>query len=728
MTSHSMLYAINRLKSLRPQDLHAKLRLWLRHAVDRTFLPLAPQKTWQELGAAGPAGVTSSGKSGADLEDYDQALCRATPEHWWNDGSFWTTFSQRYRRETESILARARAVANGSFLLFQWKSIETKGRFAWSETLESDAGSERWPEDYYSAIKVLHDPLHPQRDIKWSWELNRFQHLLWLGAAWRLTGEELFAQTAREHVESWLAEIRYPYGVQWNSNLEVALRALSWARCHILCRNSPAWSDDFLRVFLPALHVHGVHVERELTVHRPQSNHLLGEASALMMLGRLYPLFKGADRWLERGTYLISDTVPRLILPDGVYAEQSTGYLRFVAELLIEMFHFAGPQTPQFLSGVVKERLFKALRFVGIISCDPADVPMIGDSDTGRAIGWQISDFWDVRWLLAAGSVLLGSPELADGVEEFPAEAYLLLGGQGRDRFVELRGQAHEQLDCSRAPSVYGFPSGGYKVSRDDSFHIVFDCGPPEMEPTHAHRHCEALSFNLSYEGRPLFVDPGTYAYNCSPDLRHYFRSSSAHNTVRIDDRDPAVPFGPFGWTGSLKVSDGPQCLIGHWRCFRASIELGEVQHERFVLHLTDSVVLIVDHLLGSGEHDVESNLHPAPSWQVGELEEGVWSLHNEDKRVKILRESPQAHAPHVLEGSESPMGGWYSRYYGQKVPSPTLRWSYRTALPTVAVLGIKPAGYTVHETLRVPRCGLPEEAVFLIQSPRFRSFLDNSA
>lgn len=726
MTSQSFLYALNRLKSIRPEELHAKLRLWLRRAADRTLLRLAPHMTWWEREAKGLEAVTSPAHSGADVAAYDRALCKAVPEPWWNDGSFWTEFSCRYPLETRSILNKARAVRHGSFVLFQWKTVETKGGIAWSATLESESGSEPWPQAYYSTIKVLHDPAHPSRDIKWCWELNRFQHLLWLGAAWRLTGEELFARTAREHVESWLAEVRYPYGVQWNSNLEVALRALSWARCHILCRDSPAWDEGFLRVFLPALHVHGVHVDRELTVYHPQSNHLLGEASALLVLGSLYPLFRGADRWRERGARALADSVPRLILPDGVYAEQSTGYLGFAAEFLIEVIHLTGSRTDVALSGVVNELLLKALRFVGVLACDPADVPMIGDSDTGTAIGWQISDFWDFRRLPAAGAVLLDSPELAATVDEFPAEAWLLLGSHGHERFVSLREKAHERLDRNRVPSVCGFPSGGYTVSRDDTFHIIFDAGPLGLEPTHAHGHCDALAFNLSYGGLPLFVDPGTYAYNGPQDLRNYFRSSSAHNTVRIDGRDPSIPVGSFRWIRPFTVSDGPHCVMGQWRCFRGRVDLGGAEHERFILHLPDRLVLIVDHLIGSGAHDVESNLHLAPSWRIEDSQTGVLSLHRDNRSIEIFRAGPQPVVREVLEGSESPMGGWYSRYYGQMVPAPNLRWSYRIDLPTIAVLGIKPVGFVMSEGLRVPACGLPEEAIVLIQSPRFRSFLGN--
>ncbi len=107
--------------------------------------------------------------------------------------------------------------------------------------------------------------------MKWCWELNRFQHLMCLGGAWRLTGDKRFPAEAREQIDSWIRAIRYPLGVQWASNLEVALRALSWVRCHILFMNSSSWDSAFLDRFAASMYLHGCHIHKELSVHHPRA-------------------------------------------------------------------------------------------------------------------------------------------------------------------------------------------------------------------------------------------------------------------------------------------------------------------------------------------------------------------------------------------------------------------------------------------------------------------------
>jgi hypothetical protein len=127
---------------------------------------------------------------------------------------------------------------------------------------------------------------------------------------------------------------------------------------------------------------------------------------------------------------------PVIILRDGVYAEQSTGYFRFVAEFLLPVIHLAKYHGIVF-SKKVFQRLGAGLDFIQAVSKDSGEVPMIGDSDTGRAIGWPLSDFWDFSWLVAAGAALLDRPSLSDGIEDFPAESFLLLGEEGLESLAK---------------------------------------------------------------------------------------------------------------------------------------------------------------------------------------------------------------------------------------------------------------------------------------------------
>src|SRR5262249_48458397 len=74
------------------------------------------------------------------------------------------------------------------------------------------------------------DPLDSARvgDSKVTWELNRHQWLVRLGAAYRLTGDERYARTFAEDVRAWIRANPPGIGINWASSLEVALRLMSW--------------------------------------------------------------------------------------------------------------------------------------------------------------------------------------------------------------------------------------------------------------------------------------------------------------------------------------------------------------------------------------------------------------------------------------------------------------------------------------------------------------------
>ena len=88
--------------------------------------------------------------------------------------------------------------------------------------------------------------------------------------------------------------------------------------------------------------------------------------------------------------------------------------------------------------------------------------------------------------------------------------------------------------------------------------HVVIKAGP-FGEGSAGHSHSDMLSLVARIGDRDILIDPGTYTYIADPVERNGFRGSAAHNTVRIDGRDQAIPAGPFRWI------DKPDVRIDTW-------------------------------------------------------------------------------------------------------------------------------------------------------------------
>lgn len=473
MISDRLTYLVHRLGTLSTNELFWRIVSWARHGAGR-LLCLTPWAGLPERSHADLNRITVSRVSKSIPVAFDEAQVGAIPERWWDDDSFWETLSQRYPEEAKLIVDRAQLVLLDTFRLFQWKEVRQDMPVTWSDTMEPDALSALWPTDYYSTIGISYDPLHPSRDIKWCWELNRFQHLLLLSAAWRSTEEERFAAMASE----------------------------------------------------------------------------------------------------------------------------------------------AAPD--------------------------------------------------------------------------------------------------EESRSCCE---MHAHSMGGYEISKDEMFNLIFDCCPLGLPPGYGHGHCDALSFILHFQGRPLFIDPGTFLYNGPAEWRNYFHSTAAHNTIRINGKEPSKRIGAFRWIKGFRASGGPHVYGKDYRLLKGSLEWGTILHTRYILHLELRAILIIDHILGSENHSLESSLHLDPAWQVRRSRKDTWTVHNERDRLEIVRFSKESSEPDLLYGSDNPRGGWYSRCYGHKIPTVTLRWSEQKDLPTVSVIGIKPSGTTVCAGFENLCPDLPDEAASLIKS-----------
>src|SRR5215475_3172182 len=79
---------------------------------------------------------------------------------------------------------------------------------------------------HWSKLHPL-DPLDGG-DPKVVWELNRHAHLVTLGQAYWLTGENRFAAAFVDQVSAWIDANPAPMGVNWASSLEAAFRSIAW--------------------------------------------------------------------------------------------------------------------------------------------------------------------------------------------------------------------------------------------------------------------------------------------------------------------------------------------------------------------------------------------------------------------------------------------------------------------------------------------------------------------
>jgi len=219
---------------------------------------------------------------------------------------------------------------------------------------------------------------------------------------------------------------------------------------------------------------------------------------------------------------------------------------------------------------------------------------------------------------------------------------------------------------------------------------MMVDAGPQGVGRS-GHGHADAVSVRLTVDGHRYMVEPGTGVYiSDNNEDRNLFRGTGAHNTLRVDSQDQAVPAGPFAWTDMPKVKT-ERWVSGDSFDFLVASHDGycrlpdPVLHRRFVFRGEDGLWFIRDIAEGHGKHLLEAFWHFAEDLQVAEQENVVVAMVSpsrgqEDRaanRIKLAILTPQTSAFRKELGS-----GLVSPAYGKMVAAPVLRVSAEVELP----------------------------------------------
>jgi hypothetical protein len=352
---------------------------------------------------------------------------------------------------------------------------------------------------------------------------------------------------------------------------------------------------DVLRArFLTALDRHGRFLELNLSVYFSPNTHLLGEAVALHALGVMFPEFPRAARWAETGGRIVERQMERQVRGDGSHFEQSAYYHVYALDFFLLHRVLARP------SDAYDTRLVAMAEYLDALLGVTGTLPLIGDDDGGRLFHPYGERTAFGRATMATCAALLNRPEWLRGGEDLCEQAAWWLGAE-----------VLSMVPAPPAPraSRY-FSEGGVAVMAAGDVQLVIKAGA-FGEGSAGHSHSDVLSLTARAGGREILIDPGTFTYVADPAERNRFRGSAAHNTVRIDGRDQAVPAGPFRWNQKPSVSVGEWSTSSARDYLDATCAYAGFTHRRQVVFVKPALVLVLDTVDGPpGEHTLEQFWH----------------------------------------------------------------------------------------------------------------------
>lgn len=345
--------------------------------------------------------------------------------------------------------------------------------------------------------------LHSSKDMNWktTWEfkdksalwnfnLHYFEYLFSLVKAWMDTGEKKYLDKTVEMIEGWIDANAPGTSPAWSS-YTTALRIVTWISYYEYV--SETMTEEFREKFLSSLHQQFKHLSRHLEKDI-LGNHYFEDLKSLVIAA----IFFKDEAVLGRALKDFKAECKEEILPDGMHFELSPMYHKIIFEGIL--------------------RVTAALRGAGRKDAE---------------IEAYLQPMLDVAYSFEDG--LERVPLFNDGGNNVTKSLDALVATA--DRMFGLKPCFKGRLEVS----------GFYIFEKNNDGHrwkLVVDAGQPGPKYIPGHAHCDAMSYELFYDGKPTVVNCGTYAYQCKE--RSFFRSTAAHNTVMVEGTEQSQCWGAF--------------------------------------------------------------------------------------------------------------------------------------------------------------------------------------
>jgi len=448
----------------------------------------------------------------------------------------------------------------------------------------------------------------------WRYNLHYFEYL-----------PSLPVEMARKLMEDWVARNVDGRMDAWNP-YPLSLRMINWFKW--LAKHGETEASGKI---LLSLYAHARYLASNLE-HHLQANHLFENAKALVWAGLV---FDGpeANRWLRQGRELLQREVREQVLDDGGHYERSPMYHSLILEGCLDLLNMSSQ----------------------LLNHAPA---LLGELErkTPTMVAW-------LKSLCHPDGEIALFNDAACGIASPPP---LLLGYAGA-----VMGESPEGI----APIDHRAASGYVTWRGSDNSYLVVDVG--EVGPAHqpAHGHCDTLSFELSIEGRRIFVDSGVYAYQ-DPEMRKLNRETKAHNTVRIDRIEQSEIWSSFriarrAIPAAIHVEPRSNGL--HVQGEHTGYDRLGVRHRR-AYDAMPGRLEIIDAFQGSGNHLVETYFHLHPSLAVEQRSEKLAEIYHGDQLLARFE---------VLDGPPFEiMSGYYCPQFGVRLQQRVLQFSTDARMP----------------------------------------------
>lgn len=465
---------------------------------------------------------------------------------------------------------------------------------------------------------------------EWPAQLNRFFQLPSLAGAYEATGDDCYAEAARDYISDWIGA--HQSRADWelgsgDNTLNLSIRMLCWFANLPPLLGSAAFDAPFVQQMVESATVQLDYLQDNIS---PSINWRIAHADTLVTCGLYLDFVPRSREWREFGVAVINETFHRQVLSDGVHSERNPSYHGWMTRVF-EKWWRVGRVRPE-LRLVVTSDVLANMHDYSVAVLRPHGAMNATHDCSGEHTGQR-------------------TPAWADARRRFRVDA----------------GLADELPSTTQV-----FDHAGQVMMRDswdeDTVYITFDASTWGG----GHCHLSRNAVQLDAFGRSLLVDPGTLTYEGSDPMMAHGKSTRAHNTVNLNGlnqstADPTMCHqATAGYDFVIATYDG-----GYWPGklgwdFNDGLGAGVwAEHTRMLLWARDRCVFVIDYI-GHRQTDTDGKPTVELNWQFSEGEVALdtdlaqaVTNHDDGNVMVIVPVRPDSSVVSMHCGEQDPPRGW---------------------------------------------------------------------
>lgn len=471
-----------------------------------------------------------------------------------------------------------------------------------------------------------------------------------LGRAWNQTKDLRYLEAGKELIESWnlyrqkqsaLADAGGGNSLLWHDH-GTAIRAESLLYFLLACMDTPLDTPELRGEVQELLILHAQFLADD---SHYTENHNHGIIQDVALLHTAYFLrMPESQQWISIAEDRLEKQKEYAFNSEMVHVENSPGYNAAVIDSFYQIAIFLQRMGDSFSEHLLAD-IYDAAEFLAWVTLPNGITAQIGDT----------------------------SSSLKQEVSSLKYEHF----GNPRLDFASSLGQKDEMTPEQKAEVSKVYPDAGYYFYRENwDGETVSDATWKMLKSGYSsrtHKHADDCSFILYSKGYEVFSDTGWYNYMSGTPYRTYFISSSAHNTVTVDEKSysPTAENAGKAEILSYETADQLDYVLAHNDMYNG------VEFDRHFWSSGDLTVLY-DNMISDETHTYSQLFHLSEHMKIVSAAENetVLQIADTEYLVRIRQMRPTALEVYHGRSDAQPLYGHISRSINQVAESDTLRYT----------------------------------------------------